>query len=99
MNSTEEMVAIMQAQLNETQYQSALTQHKTNHVLHLLLSILMIGLWVIPWVITSASNCDERNAIHKKYNKPTETNYGSTLIILFIVLVVVAIGIFGNMHS
>lgn len=31
----------------------------TSHLLHLLLSIVTVGIWVIPWIIISASNASQ----------------------------------------
>lgn len=64
-----------------------LAQHKTNHVLHLLLSLITLGWWVIVWMIAYASTTSTRNEIHRKYGFPTESNALGivlTVIVLFI---------------
>lgn len=64
-----------------------LAQHKTNHVLHLLLSLITLGWWVIVWLIAYASTTSDRNKIHRKYGFPTESNVLGivlTVIVLFI---------------
>jgi len=38
-------------------------KHKTNHILHLLLSILTLGLWVPVWVFVAINNLAERKKI------------------------------------
>jgi hypothetical protein len=42
---------------------------KTNHILHLLLSILTGGLWLVIWVAVSLSNSSERAKVNKQINK------------------------------
>jgi len=32
---------------------------RTNHILHLLLTILTAGLWIIPWILIAMSNASE----------------------------------------
>lgn len=44
--------------------QMAITDAKTNHVLHLLLSVFTVGLWLIPWFIIAGVN--ERKRINAK---------------------------------
>lgn len=36
---------------------------KTNHVLHLLLTIFTAGVWVIPWILIAASNAGKRSKL------------------------------------
>lgn len=42
---------------------------KTNHVLHLLLSIITAGIWLIIWLIVAASNGSENKKIDKMIAK------------------------------
>ena len=42
---------------------------KTNHVLHLLLSIITAGFWIIIWFIVALSNSFENSKIDKKISK------------------------------
>jgi hypothetical protein len=42
---------------------------RTNHILHLLLSILTGGLWLVIWVAVSLSNSSERAKVNKQINK------------------------------
>jgi hypothetical protein len=39
---------------------------KTNHVLHLLLSILTGGLWIVIWVVCGISNTSHNSSIDAK---------------------------------
>lgn len=72
--------------------QLLLDRHKTNHILHLLLSVLSIGFWLPIWLIISASNANERNKINIQSNLPIESNTaGQALIILALIIVFIAI--------
>lgn len=37
-----------------------LEKYKTNHILHLLLSVITAGLWLGVWLLVSVSNANER---------------------------------------
>ena len=39
---------------------------KTNHVLHLLLSIITVGIWIIIWILVAASNGSVNAGIDKE---------------------------------
>jgi len=41
-------------------------RYKTNHILHLLLSLITVGLWVPVWVLVAVSNWNERVKVDKK---------------------------------
>ncbi len=43
-------------QRNEQQILTAKRIHKTNHVLHLLLSVFTGGLWIPVWILTAITN-------------------------------------------
>lgn len=45
--------------------QGRLNDYKTSHVLHLLLSVFMLGLWVIPWFLIAQSNASKRSQIQE----------------------------------
>lgn len=51
-----------------------LSEYKTNHLLHLLLSIITMGLWLIVWVIVSISNSSERRKIKKRLGMVADKN-------------------------
>lgn len=42
---------------------------KTSHVLHLLLSILTVGIWLFIWLLVSLSNANENTKIDAKIRK------------------------------
>ncbi|GAB5449932.1 MAG: hypothetical protein Hals2KO_02600 [Halioglobus sp.] len=44
-------------------------KRKTSHVLHLILSLLTAGIWVIVWVLVAANNGTENARIDKKIAK------------------------------
>ena len=52
--------------------------YRTSHVLHLLLSILTVGIWVPVWLLVTLSNAIERRKIdyrlRKVYGNRTGTN-------------------------
>jgi len=70
-----------------------MASHKTNHILHLLLSIVSAGFWVIIWLIISASNTSKRNKIRKLHRLKPESNpplvIGGLFILIFIFLLIV----------
>lgn len=63
-------------------------RHKTNHILHFLISVISFGGWVIIWLLITAGDTSSRNDIHKKYNIPQEPNNAGLFILLMIGLVV-----------
>lgn len=46
---------------------------KTSHVLHLLLSIITAGVWIIGWILFALSNHMENARIDKKIAKGKKT--------------------------
>lgn len=55
--------------MTEAQLLAKRADHKTAHVLHLLLSILTAGLWIPVWVLVAVSHANERRKIDKKLEK------------------------------
>ena len=43
--------------------------YKTNHVLHLILSVLTVGFWIPIWALCGLSNANERKKIEQKLRK------------------------------
>ena len=43
--------------------QNNLNQAKTNHILHLILSIITVGLWIPIWVIITLNNNSKKTII------------------------------------
>ncbi|MFA5920108.1 MAG: hypothetical protein WC856_02305 [Methylococcaceae bacterium] len=50
------------------------SEHQTNHVLHLILTIITFGTWSVVWLLVSAGNITKRNEIKESAFLPTETN-------------------------
>lgn len=44
-------------------------QRKTNHVLHLLLTIITGGLWIIVWILVSISNASHNSSIERSIRR------------------------------
>jgi hypothetical protein len=48
----------------ETEFEAVLSRGKrVNHILHLLLSLLTLGFWIIPWAIMTAGSGEKRETI------------------------------------
>lgn len=43
--------------------------YRTSHILHLLLSVLTMGVWVPVWALVALSNALERGKIERKIRK------------------------------
>lgn len=43
--------------------------HQTNHVLHLILSIITIGFWIPVWLLVAISHANERGKIDRQLAK------------------------------
>lgn len=52
--------------MNEKLFILASQKKNTNHILHLILSILTGGLWVIVWIIVAISNNSHNNRIQSE---------------------------------
>jgi hypothetical protein len=37
--------------------------HRPNHILHLILTVVTVGLWLVPWIIISATGGERRRII------------------------------------
>ena len=58
------------------------SEHKTNHVLHLILTLLTAGVWSWIWLWIASKNITTRNKIKKKVGLPTETNIPKILLVI-----------------
>ena len=54
---------------NATALAAKRNDYKTMHVLHLLLSVISMGLWVPFWILVAISNAIERGKIDRKLGK------------------------------
>lgn len=59
---------------------AAASEHKTNHILHLILTLITAGAWSFIWLIVASGTITKRNKIKKKYGLPTETNTPKILL-------------------
>ena len=56
--------------MNEYQLQLLLAKRKrTSHVLHLLLSLLTLGLWVPVWLLVALSNANENRKVDRELRR------------------------------
>lgn len=55
--------------MNTAQLLAKRADHKTAHILHLLLSLITAGLWVPVWVLVALSHSIERRKIDRKLGK------------------------------
>ena len=55
--------------INEYQLIAKRSEYRTNHILHLLLSVLSVGLWTPIWLLVTVSNANERSKIDKRLAK------------------------------
>lgn len=55
--------------MTELQLLMRMEKYKTNHILHLLLSVLTAGFWIPVWVIVAISNANERAKVNKKLKR------------------------------
>lgn len=49
---------------SQTDYQATLAKgHRPNHILHLILTILTLGIWGIVWIIVTVTSREKRTSI------------------------------------
>ena len=71
---------------NKNNMQHLLDEDKTNHVMHLIISIVTLGAWTVVWACITADSCIRRNRIRKEYGQEKENNPGAVVafVLLFI---------------
>ena len=78
----------IQDQINIISAQAELSEYKTNHILHLILTILTAGLWLIVWVIVASSNSTKRyssmNTIKNGGKKSFSIGIGGMIFYIFL---------------
>ena len=52
--------------MTEAQLIAKRADHKTAHLLHLILSLISVGIWIPFWIIVTVSHSLERKKIDKK---------------------------------
>lgn len=55
--------------MNNNQLLAKRADHKTAHLLHLVLSVITAGLWVPVWILVAVSHGIERRKIDRKLEK------------------------------
>ncbi len=71
-----------------------LTPYQTNHLLHLILSIVTGGLWLIVWFFVAATDREMRNALinaGKIQPKPKRSEFEKTLIAMAVIFIAISI--------
>jgi len=68
-----------------------MAKHRTSHGLHLLFSIVTLGVWLIFWLAVSVRNADRRNRIAREYGLPAESNIAYKILIIFLILFLVGV--------
>lgn len=61
--------------MTESQLLAKRADHKTAHLLHLILSLISMGFWVPVWILVAVSHGIERKRIDRKLGRAV--SYGS----------------------
>lgn len=68
-----------------------LNEHRTNHILHLILTVLTFGVWSVVWTLLACGDCIERNGIRVSCGEEEEPNVAKGLLIVLICLIILVI--------
>jgi uncharacterized membrane protein len=60
------MTDFIQTEMLKEQLKS---KHDTNHILHLVLSVITFGWWIIVWVLIAIINRSKRDNIEERFTK------------------------------
>jgi hypothetical protein len=60
------MTDFIQTEMLKEQLKS---KHETSHILHLVLTVVTFGWWVIVWVLIAIINRGKRNNIDERFSK------------------------------
>jgi hypothetical protein len=55
--------------MNDIATQERLNSQRTNHVLHLILSVLTVGIWIPFWILITVSHSIERARLLRQVSK------------------------------
>jgi hypothetical protein len=55
--------------MNRSQLLARRADHKTSHLLHLVLSIITAGFWIPVWILVAISHALERGRIDRKLGR------------------------------
>lgn len=64
---------------------------KTNHILHLILSILTCGLWLIVWLFASHATTTANRDTDVEYGLAVPSNFLSNAIVVVLVIFTIAV--------
>ena len=73
--------------MNEKLFVLTSQKKKTNHILHVIMTVLTGGLWLLVWGITMRSNDSHNKGIDKQINQIM--HYKTQGRVIFVVLIVV----------
>lgn len=62
-----------QKQLEMTKLSSKMGDYKTSHVLHAVLTIFMLGIWIVPWILIAQHNASHRKKIESLMDSVIES--------------------------
>lgn len=88
-NVETESLEMFKKQIDKQEMYADLDRHKTNHTLHVILTVVTFGMWIFGWCIVASNNCDKRNVILKRYNKPLDSNIGFHLFVIILAVNVI----------
>lgn len=63
---------------------------QTNHKLHLFISILTIGIWVIPWILISIVNNSKNVAMEDRVKKTRWKSALKSFLQLFTAIIIIS---------
>lgn len=72
MNKQELVAKKIKVEQDVASYQLAISEEKTSHIAHLVVSVLTCGFWILPWIIAShftAKRKQKRKKAIKKANQ------------------------------
>jgi len=78
---------------------SELAQYKTNHIMHLILTILTAGIWSFFWILSSATTISEQNKIRKQYKLKQKFNAPGITLVIWLFAVVIVAASSGNINQ
>ena len=55
--------------MNRSQLLARRADHRTSHLLHLVLSVITVGFWVPVWILVTTSDSLERGRIDRKIER------------------------------
>jgi hypothetical protein len=81
--------------LTNQEYRDGILKNYPWHVVHALICFYITPLWVIGWVLSTASGCEQRNKFHKRFGVQQEPNDAGDLalaVALIVILIFIGAG-------